>query len=120
MTTNSNDFFALLEEMEEDRDVRTAALENSIRRNIASTLDEHRKAKGLSLRELAKEMGTSLSQVQRILHREQGGNLTLRTLVRAVDTLGLKLTINVRPTPAKDAKIHDLGAIWPSSSHTSP
>ncbi len=109
MATHTNNFFDLVKELVQDPDVRTAALENNLRRKIASVLDERRQAMDLSLRDLAEAMGTSLSQVQRILHKQEGGNLTLRTLVRAADTLGLQLAINIRPTPEEEGKVIELG-----------
>jgi len=106
---HTDNFFDLIREVELNQDARTAARENNLRRQIATLLDEHRQAKGLSLRDLAKEMGTSLSQVQRILHHELGGNLTLRTLVRATDALGLHVTVNIRSRCHVDAKIVPMG-----------
>lgn len=71
------------------RDARVAAKENNLRRELAFVFDKARMEKGLSLRGLAKEMGTSLPQIRRLLHLEHGGSLTLMTLVRACDTLGI-------------------------------
>ena len=88
---------ALLAEALEDKDVRVAAHENDLRYRLAEAFEEARKRNSLSIRSLAKEMGTSVSQVQRVLHKEVGGSLTLSTLVRAADALGLVLTANARP-----------------------
>ena len=87
----------LLREVLEDKDVRTAAVENDLRRELAAKFDKARCREGLSLRELAGRMGTSLSQVQRVLHREVGGSLTLRTVVRAADALKMKLVVRAHP-----------------------
>ena len=80
-----------------DRDARAAALENDARRQLASVLEEVRVKRGLSLRGFAREIGTSMSQVQRVLHRELGGSLTLKTIIRACDALSLRLKLHVEP-----------------------
>jgi transcriptional regulator with XRE-family HTH domain len=81
----------------QDKDARTAAVENRLRSHIGEAFDAARKAKGLSIRALAKEMGTSISQVQRMLHEDIGGGLTLRTLVRGADVLGLSVSFHLEP-----------------------
>lgn len=95
MATNY-DFDDLAREILSVKDARTGYIENRLRRRIAEAFEEARRRKGLSVRELAKEMGTSLSQVQRLLHFEVGGSLTLRTVCRAADALDLSLSIHVR------------------------
>jgi hypothetical protein len=94
--TQMNDLNDLLNEIEQDDDVRLAAVENNLRRDVANALEARRLEKGLSIRALVKEMGTSALQVQRVLHREQGGNLTLRTLVRAADALDFEVSISFK------------------------
>jgi transcriptional regulator with XRE-family HTH domain len=79
-----------------DRIVRTAARENTIRRNLGSVFEAVRKEKGLSLRGMAKAMESSVSQVQRVLHKELGGSLTLRTVLRAADVLELDVDVLLR------------------------
>ena len=86
-------FEATASEVLSDRTARVAYLENATRRKLAEKFEKARQEKGLSLRALAKEMKTSVSQVQRLLHKEQGGSLTLRTLFRAAEVLGLTLNI---------------------------
>lgn len=90
------DFDALLEEALGNRDARTAYVENGLRRRLAVSFDEARELKGMSVRQLARAMGTSLSQVQRLLHSEVGGSLTLRTVCRAADALDLTVSVHVR------------------------
>ncbi len=79
-----------------NRDARVAAVENDMRRRFGAVFGEARKERGLSMREMAEEIGTSHSQVERVLHHEAGGSLSLRTLVRAADALGLIVEIDVR------------------------
>lgn len=92
-----------IKELESDvmanKDARCAAVENELRRYIGSHIEQAKFARGWSLRKLASELGTSLSQVQRVTHREVGGGLTLRTLVRVADTFGWKLVIRFEDTP---------------------
>lgn len=93
------DFDDLVSEALQDRDVRTAAAENSLRRQIGAALDEVRRTKRWSLRAFAEAIGTSASQAQRLLHRTQGGGLTLQTICRAADALGLRVNVAIGPRP---------------------
>lgn len=88
-----NDFEALIADVLANSDARTARVENALRRHLSEQFDAARHSKGMSVRGLAAEMGTSISQVQRLLHHEAGGSLTLKTLCRAADVLGLVLSI---------------------------
>lgn len=74
-------------------DTRAAAAENRLRRELAEHFERARTARGLTFRALAREMGSSVSQVQRLLHRELGGSLTLMTIARAAEVLGMKLVL---------------------------
>ena len=86
----------------QDKDVRLAAQENCLRRKLAAELQKSCTEESVSLRALASKMGTSLSQVQRILNKSNGGgNLTIRTLLNAADALGLELDILLTPKGAK-------------------
>lgn len=96
MTTDATDFDALAQEIRNDPDARAAERENAIRHAIAAAIDLGRQAKGWSLRKFADEIGTSLSQVQRLLQRERGGSLTLWTICRAADKLDLQVSVQVR------------------------
>lgn len=96
---------------------RAAAGENDIRRKLSAAFERARSEKGLSVRALASAMGTSVSQVQRLLHNEVGGTLTLRTLVRAADTLDLSLSMHARPRCDRPAKVLSFGnAAWQVST----
>jgi len=89
-------FDDLLATVRSDRDARTAERENALRREMAKAFHAARERKGLSVRGLAKVMGTSVSQVQRLLHEEAGGSLTLRTVCRAADCLDLAVSMYAR------------------------
>lgn len=60
---------------------------------ISQTLSEERERQGMGFREMARRMGTSNSQLQRVL---SGGNMTLETLIRALDVLGITITLPPR------------------------
>lgn len=92
-----DDFTKLMEEALADPEVRCAYKENGLRRKLAGEFDGARKLRGLSVRGLAKTIGTSASQVQRLLHHEVGGSLTLSTIIRAADALGLSVGMWTRP-----------------------
>src|SRR5580765_2289032 len=94
---NEDNYEALLEEAMRDPDVRVAFKENELRRVLGAAFDEARNAQELSVRDLAKKMNTSTSQVQRVLHNEVGGSLTLSTVCRAADALDLCVRVQVRP-----------------------
>lgn len=104
----SNNWEEIDEDVLEDRASRCADIENSLRRKIAEAFNEARDAGKLSVRDLARELETSVSQVQRLLHEELGGSLTLRTIVRAADALHLQVAVHVRPADA-DAKVAEFG-----------
>ena len=103
MTTfESYDDFAR-EILDENVEIRAASKENTLRRRLAVALQQAREMRGISIRELAKKIGTSLSQVQRVMHEEVGGSLTLRTIVKAADALDMDVSIHVRPRCTADA-----------------
>lgn len=103
-------FTSLKTEVLGDREARCAYKENKLRRKLAVEFDAARAKHGLSIRSLAKAIGTSLSQVQRLLHREVGGSITLSTFVRAADALGLTLTMTAQPDPSVEVRSHEGGA----------
>jgi transcriptional regulator with XRE-family HTH domain len=98
------DFEALAAEIHRSQDARAGFVENRLRRRLAKSFEQARRARGLSVRELAKEIGTSISQVQRLLHHERGGGLTLRTICRAADALGLSVECHARQSGGNDGR----------------
>lgn len=89
----TENFGSVLKDILSNRDSRIAAHENFIRRGLGRWFDDARLEKGLSLREFAKYIGTSLSQTQRLLHKQLGGSLTLKTLCKAADVFGFRIEI---------------------------
>jgi len=87
------DFSDTVELVQKSHDARIAAKENRLRRQLALTIRQAMVDKGISIRELARGMNSSKSQVQRLLHEEVGGSLTLKTLLRAADCLGYSTSI---------------------------
>ncbi len=73
----------------------------AMKRMIAWQLGEAMKRQGLSKAAMASRMGTSRTQVDRILG-DQANGMTLETLGRAVDILGLHIRLEiVEPSPKK-------------------
>ena len=59
-------------------------------------INELRKKKNLSIRQLAKRMGTSGTQIQRLLDTETDKDFRLGTLLRISQALGKELVIDFR------------------------
>jgi transcriptional regulator with XRE-family HTH domain len=138
------DFTAMLREVLASVDSGSALRENALRRKVAVEFEAARKAKGWSIRTLAKKMNTSLSQVQRLTHKELGGSLTLRTVMRAAHVLDLSVNLDVSslsivekaaslgawqegPSPQQGAKIFRLPTVappihqaWVNGGHSLP
>lgn len=66
----------------------------AIKEVLAWQLQEAMKARGLSRKRLAEQMGTSRSQVSRLLDPADG-NVTLQTLQRAAALLGRKVSLEL-------------------------
>lgn len=116
--TESTNFDDLVREVMGDADVRAAVSENSLRRKLGKSFESSRLLRNWSMRELAQRMGTSLSQVQRVLHRQQGGSLTLLTICRAADALGMHVDIHVRPRLVSPGQVVQFGHVaWERSAH---
>jgi hypothetical protein len=108
LTKRDTSYDELRREVLQDTIARCAMRENELRRRLATELDKARLERSLSIRALAKSIRTSVSQVQRLLHREIGGSLMLSTVCRAADALGLEVQMRVRrqcstPTGRKNA-----------------
>jgi transcriptional regulator with XRE-family HTH domain len=121
---DDTDFEALARQVLDSADARAAFLENGVRREVAKAFEAKRVERALSIRDLAKEIGTSVSQVQRLLHTELGGGLTLRTLCRAADALDMRLSVHVRNKSAHGCVVDFGKPAWssveaPAPRHTS-
>jgi predicted transcriptional regulator len=82
-------------DLSDDLVVRVAAEENGIRREMAKEFEEARIENNLSIADLAHNMETSRAQVRRLLHKEVGGVLELKTILRAADVLGFYVDIHL-------------------------
>ncbi len=112
MSESDTDFEALAAEIHQDPVAASAYRENDLRRAIGSAFDSARLRRQLSIRAMAREMSTSVSQVQRLLHRELGGSLTLRTVCAAAQALGLHIDFEVRPVEQVHAIARPDDAQW--------
>lgn len=109
MTTDDEDLDLLLREVLDDATARVAYDENELRRALADAIEAARIAKRLSVRQLAKAMHSSPSQVQRLLHKDLGGSITLRTLCRAAAALDCRIGIQLRPAAREPGVVVALG-----------
>lgn len=91
-----DDFEALALEVQSDSVAGAALCENDFRRRVGDAFEQARRKHNLSIRDLAAKMGTSVSQVQRLLHEEQGGSVTLRTVFRAAHVLQLDVMPHIQ------------------------
>jgi antitoxin HicB len=73
---------------------REAFQASAIKEVLAWQIDQAMKAQGLSRRKLAERMGTSRSQIGRLLD-PRDGNVTLATLQRAAAMLGRKVRLEL-------------------------
>jgi transcriptional regulator with XRE-family HTH domain len=98
MSHQDDDFEALFREVLANPIAGAAYGENDFRRALSEAFEQKRKLKQLTMRDFAKQIGTSLSQVQRLLHVEAGGksSVTLRTIFRAAHILDLQVTAHIR------------------------
>ena len=87
----------LLAKTLESPKARAAFNETELRIRLAEVFSGEMKRKGYSVRAFAKKIGTSISQVQRLLHHDIGGSLTLLSIVKAANALELDLDICLRP-----------------------
>jgi antitoxin HicB len=87
---------SLFEELGELEEVRAMAA----KRVLAMDVERRMKKLGLTTTTLAERMGTSRSQVHRILNEDDTG-VTLRVLLRLADVLGMKLQIGLEPSASR-------------------
>lgn len=73
--------------------VLASGADNDARQDLGREFDAERQRRGWSIRKLASELHTSVSQVQRLLHHEIGGSLSLLTVARAVYVLDISVEI---------------------------
>jgi predicted XRE-type DNA-binding protein len=86
--------FTSLDEFLEEEGTREEFQALAIKEVLAWQIAEAMKAQGLSRKRLAERMGTSRSQVSRLLDPKDG-NVTLLTLQRAAALLGRKVSLEL-------------------------
>ena len=102
MTKDEWSFDEMAAELLQNADARAAYNENDARRALAVEFDNARKARGLSVPDLAEQLDTTEAEVRRLLHLEQGGALSRRTIFRAAEAFDLTVNITVGPTPKEE------------------
>ena len=93
-TSRSPKDFTSLDTFLEEEGTREAFQAVAIKEVLAWQIAEAMKAQGLSRKRLAERMGTSRSQVGRLLD-PRDGNVTLLTLQRAAALLGRKVRLEL-------------------------
>jgi predicted XRE-type DNA-binding protein len=83
-----------LEDFLDKEGAREAFQAIAIKEVLAFQIEEAMKAQKLSRRRLAERMGTSRSQIGRLLDPKDG-NVTLTTLQRAAELLGRKVRLDL-------------------------
>lgn len=86
--------FSTLDELLEEQGVRDAFQAIAIKEVLAWQIKQAMEGQNLSQAKLAKLMGTSRSQISRLLDPEDG-NVTLSTLQRAAEMLGRKVRLEL-------------------------
>jgi antitoxin HicB len=95
MTKSKNPHWgSTLDEFLDEEGTREAFQAVAIKEVLAWQISEAMKAQGLSRKRLAERMGTSRSQVGRLLDPKDG-NVTLNTLQRAAELLGRKVRLDL-------------------------
>ena len=83
-----------LDELLDEEGTREAFQAVAIKEVLAWQIAEAMKTQGLSRKRLAERMGTSRSQVGRLLDPKDG-NVTINTLQRAAELLGRKVRLDL-------------------------
>jgi predicted XRE-type DNA-binding protein len=90
----STEGFTTLDAVLDEQGVREAFQAVAIKEVLAWQIEQAMKAEGLSQKRLAEMMGTSRSQISRLLDPKDG-NVTLATLQRAAAILGRKVRLEL-------------------------
>jgi predicted XRE-type DNA-binding protein len=90
----STEGFTTLDAVLDEQGVREAFQAVAIKEVLAWQIEQAMKAEGLSQKRLAEMMGTSRSQISRLLDPKDG-NVTLTTLQRAAAILGRKVRLEL-------------------------
>lgn len=75
---------------------RHAAQENELRHKLSLRLEKERLSRKLTVADLAEMAKTTQAQVNRVLHKEVGGDLKLATICQIADILGMKITVSCK------------------------
>jgi len=93
-TPRSSEGFTTLDSFLDEEGVRDAFQAVAIKEVLAWQIDQAMKAQGMSKKRLAERMGTSRSQISRLLDPTDG-NVTLVTLQRAAALLGRSVRLEL-------------------------
>jgi predicted XRE-type DNA-binding protein len=90
----STEGFSTLDDFLGEEGAREVFQAVAVKEVLAFQIEEAMKAQKLSRRRLAERMGTSRSQISRLLDPKDG-NVTLATLQRAAEMLGRKVRLDL-------------------------
>lgn len=90
----SPDFFSTLDDFLGEQGTREAFQEVAVKEVLAWQIEQAMNDQKLSRKRLAERMGTSRSQIRRLLDPKDG-NVTLATLQRAAEILGRKMRLDL-------------------------
>ena len=93
-TPRSTEGFATLDDFLDTEGTREAFQAVAIKEVLAWQIEQAMKAQNLSRKGLAERMGTSRSQISRLLDPKDG-NVTLLTLQRAAEMIGRKVRLEL-------------------------
>ncbi len=93
-TPRSTEGFATLDDFLDKEGVREEFQAIAIKEVLAWQIEQAMKAQGISRKKLAERMGTSRSQIGRLLDPKDG-NVTLLTLQRAAELVGRKVRLEL-------------------------
>ena len=93
-TPRSTEGFTTLDDFLTEEGVREELQSVAIKEVLAWQIEQAMKDQGISRKKLAERMGTSRSQIGRLLDPKDG-NVTLRTLQRAAELIGRKVRLEL-------------------------
>lgn len=93
-TPRSTKGFSTLDALLNEQGTREAFQAIAIKEVLAWQIEQTMKTQKLSRKRLAEQMGTSRSQISRLLDPADG-NVTLATLQRAAEVLGCKVRVDL-------------------------
>lgn len=77
-------------------------MEHELRLRFASALNGAMQEKGMSIRQVGRLVGTSASQIQRLLRPKKGSSVGLYTMLRVAEYMQMDFWISLQRKPAEE------------------